>query len=132
MVLLAAAAVVVSGARRPADLVANSPEGVVQRYLHAISDADRAAMQDTFAPTMRERCAEPSPLPQDRRPLEADLVATRVVDDDTVDVEVRITEFSGGPPFGATYDYTEVFVTERTDGTWLIADAPWPYLECRA
>ncbi len=134
VVAVAVIGVVVASVREPPDLPAGSPEGVVQRYLRAVADADPNSAYDTYTPELRERCErhqpERLPLPDERMAFEAELLDTRRVDD-TVQVSVRITEFSGEPPFGGGgYDHTEVFVVERGDGSWGIAGAVWPYGLC--
>jgi hypothetical protein len=136
VVVIAIAAVVVSSIRQPADVPADSPEGLVQRYLQAVADDDPAAILETYTPALRERCntSEPAYTPtfsDDARSFEADLISTREVDRDTVEVRVRITEYSGDPPFGGGgYDHTEVFVAETTNGGWGLAQAVWPYNVC--
>jgi hypothetical protein len=136
VVVIAIAAVVVSSIRQPADVPADSPEGLVQRYLQAVADDDPAAILETYTPALRARCnaSEPAYTPafsDDARSFEADLISMREVDRDTVEVRVRITEYSGDPPFGGGgYDHTEVFVVEVTNGGWGLAQAVWPYSVC--
>jgi hypothetical protein len=134
--IIAIAAVIVSSTRQPARVPAGSPEGLVQRYLQAVADDDPAAIRTTYTPALRERCnaSEPAYGPvfsDDSRSFEADLISTREVDRDTVEVRVRITEFSGDPPFGGGgYDHTEVFVVEAINGGWGLTQAAWPYNVC--
>lgn len=136
MVVIAIVAVVVSSVRQPADVPANSPEGLVQRYLQAVADDDPTAIRETYTPELRERCNASEPaytpvFPDDSMSFEADLISTREVGRDTVEVRVRITEYSGDSPFsGGGYDHTEVFVVEATDGGWGLAQAMWPYNVC--
>lgn len=135
VLIVAAAAVVVGTVRRPADLPPDSPEGLVQRYLRAVADGDLMAIRDTYTPELRRRCerehAGRRPFFPDARPsFEADLLSTREVDEETAEVRVRITEFSGEPPFGDGYDHTEVFVVDGGTGSWRLADASWPYYVC--
>lgn len=136
VVLVAVVAVVVTSMREPPALPESSPEAAVQRYLQAIADGDREAVEDSYTPQLRERCEarEPGhrpPFPDHRTSFDADLVDTHEIDDDTVDVRVRLTEYSGEPPFGGGgYDHTETFRVQRVDRTWGIAEAPWPYYLC--
>lgn len=117
---------------------AGSPEAAVQRYLRAVADEDATSLRDSYTPEVRERCEREerrrrSRFTEERQPFEADLLETRAVDADAVEVRVRITEFAGEPPFGAGgYVHSEVFVVERVDGAWLIAEAFWPYDVCPA
>ncbi len=135
---VALVAIVVASTREPPELPAGSPEAVVQQYLRAVADGDPRAIRDSYTPQLRERCereeARRRPLFSDERlTFEADLLGTRVVDDQTVEVQVRITELYGEPPFGGGgYDHREVFVVERFDGAWGIADMYWPYDVCPA
>lgn len=136
VVLIAVAAVMVTSLREPPALPGGSPEAAVQRYLQAVADGDREAVRDSYTPGLRERCDDQGPghrppFPHERMSFEADLLETHEVDDDTVDVGVRLTEYSGEPPFGGGgYDHTESFRVERVDGTWGIAEASWPYYVC--
>lgn len=133
--VVAVLAIAIVGTRQPADLPPGSPEAVVQAYLRGVVDGERAAIRDSLTEELREDCeregGERLPLAGEESAFEADLLETREVDDDTVEVRVRITEFAGEPPFGGGgYDHTEAFVLERTDGRWGIAEAPWPYDLC--
>lgn len=137
VILVAVAAVVVSSVREPAVLPEGTPEATVQRYLQAVADGDREDVLETYTPDLRRRCEgeqgpEPRPpLPEERMSFDADLLEVRELDGDRADVEVRISEFSGEPPFGGGgYDHTEVLRVERVDGGWGIADASWPYYVC--
>lgn len=136
VVVLAVVAVLATSLREPASLPAGSPEATVQRYLQAVADGDREAIQDTYTPALRRRCEEQvteprMPFPEERPSFDADLLGTRELDDGSVEVRIRITEFSGEPPFGdGGYDHTEVFRVERVAGTWGIAEAFWPYYDC--
>jgi hypothetical protein len=136
VVVIAIAAVVISTGRQPADVSAGSPEALVQRYLQAVADDDPTAIRDTYTPDLRQRCDASEPafapaFPDDPMSFEADLISTREVGDDTVEVRVRITEYSGDSPFGGGgYDHTEVFVAETTSGGWGLAQAVWPYNVC--
>lgn len=133
--VVAVLAIALAGTRQPADLPPGSPEAGVQAYLRAVADGDRAAIRDSLTEERREDCerenGERLPFAGEEPAFEADLLETREVEDDTAEVRVRITEFSGEPPFGGGgYDHTEVFVLERSDGRWGIAEAPWPYDLC--
>lgn len=138
VVLVAVIAVIVTSVREPPTLPEGSPEATVQRYLQAVADGDRDAALETYSPDVRRRCEEQDaahrpPFPAERMSFDADLSEVREVDDDLVEVEVRITEFSGEPPFGGGgYDHTEAFRLERVDGTWAITEAFWPYYLCPA
>ncbi|MFN2556819.1 MAG: hypothetical protein ABR592_08085 [Nitriliruptorales bacterium] len=131
-------AIVVATVREPPALPPGSPEAVVQRYLRAVAEGDSASLRDTYTPQLRERCEreEPRrrpPFSEERLTFEADLLGTRQIDDETVEVRVRITEFYGEPPLGGGgYDHREVFVVERVDATWGIAEMFWPYDVCPA
>lgn len=135
---MALVAIVVASIREPPDLPPGSPEAAVQSYLRAVTEGDARAIRDTYTPELRDRCEleearRRPPFSEDRLTFEADLLGTRQVDDETVEVRVRITEFYGEPPFGGGgYDHREVFFVERVDGAWRIADMFWPYDVCPA
>lgn len=135
VVAVAIVAVVVTTVREPRTYPADTPEGVVQRYLQAVADGDRDAALDLYAPQIRQRCEDedlgPRPFPEERRSFDADLLGRERVDADTVDVRVRITEFSGEPPFDSgSYDHTEVYRVTEADGNWGLTDVSWPYYVC--
>lgn len=135
VVIVAITAVVISTVRQPAEIPAASPEGVVQRYLQAVADDDLAAIRDTYTPAQRQRCASGPTMrpvfPDDSTSFEADMISTREVAPDTVEVRVRITETFSDALFGGDgYDHVEVFVVERTDEAWGIAQALWPPSVC--
>lgn len=123
----------VTGLRQPADVPADSPEGVVQRYLRAVADDNRREISATYAPALRQRCDSDDSgftpqFPNEGMSFEADLVAVREAVQGTVEVQVRITELSGSPPFGGIdYDHTEVFVVERSGEGWGLAETAWPH-----
>lgn len=136
MVLIAVGAVIVSSVRQPAEVRAGTPEALVQRYLQAVADGDRAAIRGTYTPELQRRCNASEPaytpsVPDNSTSFEADLVSTQRIDPDTVEVRVRVSEYSGDPPFGGGgYTHTEVFVVEATDRGWGLAQAVWPYNVC--
>lgn len=136
VVVVAVVAVIVTTLREPAPLPAGSPEATVQRYLQAVADGDRDAALEAYTPQLRERCEEEPaahrpPFPDERMSFDADLLETREVDGDTVEVRVRITEYSGEPPFsGSGWDHTEAFRVRRVDGAWGLDEAHWPYHLC--
>jgi hypothetical protein len=129
-------AVIVSSVRQPAEVRAGSPEALVQRYLQAVADSDRAAIRDTYTPELQRRCnasgaAYTPSVADNSMSFEADLVSTHRIDPDTVEVRVRISEYSGDPPFGGGgYTHTEVFAVAATDSGWGLAQAVWPYNVC--
>lgn len=133
---VAIVAIVVAGGREPVEMPTGSPEAVVQRFLRAVTERDAVSIRDTYTPAVRERCEREErrrrrTFSQERQTFEADLLETTALDADAVEVRVRITELAGEPPFGGGgYDHTEVFVVERVDGTWGIAEASWPYDVC--
>ncbi|MBW3560883.1 MAG: hypothetical protein KY437_00130 [Actinobacteria bacterium] len=135
VIAVAVLAVVITTVREPESYPADSPEGVVQRYLQAVADGDLEAAAQLHTEEFRDRCEDHGPgrVPPrfEDRSFDADLVDTREVDDDTIDVSVRITEFSGDPPFGGGgYDHEEIYRVQRVDGSWLIVDSGWPYYGC--
>lgn len=131
-VLLAGA---VAGAlRSPAALPPDSPEGAVQGYVQAVLDGDDETAAEYFSAELTRTCSPPDF--RDARPVDPSLTVTLEEvrrRGDQVEVEVRLRELSGDPPFDAyESSYTERFLLVEEDGAWkLDGESPWPIHFCR-
>lgn len=133
-VVLSIIAAVVASTRGTAELDASSPEGVVQAYLRAIADEDTDAAFGYLDEELASRCDKQEL--RNVRPVGDDgSFRAELIEADTGDreatVEVRITEFTGEPPFGGPgYDHDERYELARADGSWRITSFSWPYYPC--
>lgn len=129
LVAIAAAAVLLIGGREPTDLPADSPEGVVQRYLAAFDQGDFEAAHTFFSSEVRSEIAldEYERVtrdygafpPQGSRRV---LFDRTDADGDRSRVQLTVEEYYGGGPFGGgeTYRSPREIRMVREDGSWRI------------
>jgi len=126
--------VFVALSREPVQLDASSPEGVVQRYLQAISDRDHEAAFDYLDPDSYEGC-DPSDLARNApdEPFSASMQEGEEYSSERAFVEVTIRFGNGGGPFGDGWSQYESFQLVAGADSWLITDEAWPYFgwDCR-
>ena len=140
MVGVSVAVALIDRRGEPERFLPGTAEAAVQDYLAAIEDSrDRDAF-DFVGPQVPDGCDyqhfrdslrrfRPDGVRQARE-LRITLVDVEEVDQ-TVEVRVRVTRFSGDPPFGANeYSRAERFVLEEHDGSWRFTEAPWPMDWC--
>jgi hypothetical protein len=132
LVVLAAAVVLLVGGREPVSYPADSPEGVLQRYLAAFEAGDLDEAHGYFSSAVREemdleafeRTARDYGLypSQTSRRI---LFDRSEIEGDTARVHLTVEEFYGGGPFGAgeTYRSPRVIALAREDGAWRIDEA---------
>lgn len=121
-------------AREPVELDSTTPEGVVQRYLQAISDDDCATAFDYLDPGYYDGCdtialARSAPS----EPF------TASIDDDNASasghpfVSVTLRFGTGDGLFGSGWTTYEQFEMVNINGAWLITGEAWPYFnwDCR-
>lgn len=114
----------------------DTPEGVVQRYLHAIQDDDYqtaygylSAETQAACPLRAFRDTVRRSADHDRRVL---LERTEVLDGQTL-VAVRIARIRSEPPFPPSeYSFREEYALERENGGWRFTGPAWPLGACRA
>jgi hypothetical protein len=132
LVALVAVAAVFVAIRDPAEFDPDSPEAVVQAYLVAVLDDDAEAAHGLLTPELQGRCAIDE-LP-DRYYHDEDGRITLVdstIEGDTAIIEVKFTATYDEGPFGySESSYEEKFRLTRSDGSWRISSAPWPYYRC--
>ena len=120
-------------AREPVLLDAGSPEGVVQRYLQAVSDGDYNAAFDYLDPDFYEGCdATALARSAPDEPFSASIEDEEASPDHPL-VAVTLRFGSGGGPFGSGWTSYEQFELVRVSGSWLITGEAWPYFswDCR-
>ena len=119
--------------REPVELDPDTPEGIVQQYLQAVSNEDYELAIGFLDPDLYQDC-EGSDL--ERYGPEQ---FTATIDDTNVSTtsrhsEVTVSmEFGSGGPFGGGWSSQEVFRLTASEGSWFITDEPWPYIfwECK-
>jgi hypothetical protein len=126
LVIVALAVVFTRGG--PEVLDESTPQGVVQRYSTAVIDGDTATASSYLTEAARSLCRgfqEGGPPP------------TRVVlistteRDSTALVRVSIVSSGSGGPFGPSeYEMEDRFSLAKTDGKWLVDQAPYQLLSC--
>jgi hypothetical protein len=142
LVVIAALIVVLLGSREAAAFPADSPEGVVQRYLAAFEDGDYQAAQGYFSKRIRDGMDEATYERTVREYGYGADVSRRVLFDrtelngDRASVELTVEEYYSGGPFGTgdTYRSSRVITLAREDGAWRIDDTligldPGPFPE---
>jgi hypothetical protein len=151
LLVLVVVLVVIALARGPITFEPDTPEGTVQEYLQAIKDErweDAIAVIHTdwlgsCDTTDLERWATTDFTAKLGTDTDFDGVAERLVEpvpegsmttlpEDTETVEVTITHVSG-PGLGSSWDEYVAFRLIQENGSWWLADDPWPYFvySCR-
>lgn len=126
LVILALAVVFTRG--EPQALDESTPAGVVQRYSTAVLDGDTRTADAYLTAEARSLCSGPfggGPLP-----TRVVLISTTERDNSA---QVRVSVVSPGPGnlFGPSeYEMEDRFALVRTDGKWMINQAPYPLLSC--
>jgi len=126
LVIIALAVVFTRG--EPEALDESTPAGVVQRYSSAVIEGDTATADSYLTEEASSLCSgfrESGPLP------------TRVVlisateRDNTALVKVSVVNTGSGGPFGPSeYEMEDRFSLVKTNGKWLIDQAPYQLLSC--
>jgi len=142
VVVIAALIVVLLGSRQAAPFPADSPEGVVQRYLAAFEDGDYPAAYGYFSQGIRDGMDEDTYERSVRDFGYAFDGSRRVLfdrtelDGDRATVHLTVEEYYSGGPFGAgdTYRSSRTITLVREDGAWRIDDSligldPGPFPE---
>lgn len=126
--LVVVALAVVFSRGTPELLDPSTPEGTVQRYATAVLAGDEKTAARYLSQTALDSCDRVERPSADN--VSISLVSS-TIRDDTADVKVSITTSYGSGPFGASdYETDGVLDLVRTDGSWLIDNAPWELTIC--
>ena len=135
--MLLIASIIVAALEKAETLPAGTAQVTVQRFLIAVEEENVEIAHSLLSSDLRLECPveeffgrEPYPdkrLTDDR----ITLVGTQTVKD-TVFVTVRVTQFRGGSPFGASESsHQQRFTLHKEQGEWRFSDYPWPFFRCR-
>ncbi|NVM95869.1 hypothetical protein [Arthrobacter wenxiniae] len=126
LVIVALAAVFTRGG--PQVLDETTPQGVVQRYSTAVIEGDTATASTYLTPAAGSLCRsyqEPGPPPS-----RVVLISTTERSSTAV-VRVSVVSSDSDGLFGPSeYETEDRFSLIKTDGKWLVDQAPYPLLVC--
>jgi hypothetical protein len=110
-------------------LPANSPEGVVQRYLLALEREDYREAYDYLSSDLRSRCSLEDFVSRSYWPEstgdQVTLEKTQSLDGLAL-VKARVTVFDRDVPFGASeYSYERSFDLKLEEGQWRLTGPDW-------
>lgn len=124
LVVAAVVAVLVRGAAP--EFEANSPEGVVQRYVSAVVTDDLQTARDLHASKLGAGCDPvPSFVGTDTRVT----LVKSTASGDSATVTVTINDGVAGP-FGSDGGYEDGFELVADGDSWLVSYAPWQFQVC--
>lgn len=128
LVLVAVIAGIALAIGGPATYDAGTPEAALQDYLQASLDGDADAIADSLGPIGAELCRdELDRLSSRSSGLRFGLDDMRV-DGDRARATVSQRYGSGGDPFdGPSRANDQTFELQRSDGTWYVVVASWPW-----
>ncbi|MCX6022360.1 MAG: hypothetical protein NTZ05_11650 [Chloroflexi bacterium] len=118
--------------RNPVQYPENTPQGVVQRYLQALSDGRYREAEAYISDSVKNRAPNPykpsyPPSPPERS-YRVVLQDTKM-DGDIARVTVAVSRAGGGGPFGDSgYTNTTVFELRQENGAWRIISPEYPIL----
>jgi len=129
--LVVVALLVVFTRGEPAQLAADTPGGVVQRYSAAALNGDETTAAGYLSAAALTEC---DPDTSVAASAEDDIRITLVETterDTSADVRVLIVTSYGGGPFGSSeYESEDAFDLVKVGGDWLIDEAPWQLTVC--
>ena len=111
---------------------ADTPEGVVQRYVNAVLDGDETTAGQYLAPGVAAECDGDEFYIRYRydESTRVSLLKAFVLNDSSATVEIRVTEGSYGLLDSYEYDHEELLELERYESGWLISRQTWPRYGC--
>ena len=129
--LVVVALIVVFTRGEPAQLDADTPGGVVQRYSAAVLDGDETAAAGYLSAAALAECDRNTSVDSSA----TDDIRITLVDtterDASADVRVLIVTSYGGGPFGSSeYESEDAFDLVKVGGDWLLDEAPWQLAVC--
>ena len=124
------------GRDEPKEYAADSPEGVVQRYLQAVDSGDAEAVVTLLSDDLMRPCAADgvrSEVRHTKRSIEGrriSLIGVRELSPERVAVDIRIKwiaepELFSPPPDESSRD-RDIILERRADESWGIAELDWP------
>lgn len=127
-VLVVVAALIVFTRGAPKLLDADTPQGVVQRYVAALLEGDKAEARRFLDRDIREQCDQIGEVYTDGLRV---VLSSTAENGNTADVEVSLITSSGGGLFGPSeYASADTFRLIKADNEWLIREAPWSLTIC--
>lgn len=126
LVILALAVVFSRG--EPKALDESTPAGVVQRYSSAVLEGDSRLAESYLTDEARSLCHGSSGGGQ--LPTRVVLVSTTEKDNSALVKVSVVSPGSGGPLGSSEYEMEDRFSLVKTDGRWMIDQAPYPLLSC--
>ena len=126
LVIVALAVVLTRG--EPEVLDGSTPQGVVQQYSTAVIDGDTATASSYLTEAAGSLCGGF----RDSGQLPTRVVLISATErDNTALVKVSVVNPGSGGPFGPSeYEMEDRFSLVKTDGKWLIDQAPYQLLSC--
>ena len=111
---------------------ADTPEGVVQRYLDATIDGDEAQADGYLTAALATRCDDAFEIGFRGRDNDTYRIALTDVsiNADHATVEVSVTEGDAGAFDSYSYTHDERYELTRVAGVWKIDDQTWPWHGC--
>jgi hypothetical protein len=124
---------VVALTREPVSLDPNTPEGVVQQYLQAISDEDYVAAHGFLSSEIQADCSAADIATNNYYDTFNAVLGDVIEVGDRVTVEASIQSGSTALDPGSN-GYYEQFVLIKENGEWVLSEDPWPYFTygCRS
>jgi hypothetical protein len=127
--MAAAVAVALVTTRGGVDLLpADSPEGVVQRYLLALEEEDYQEAYGYLSSDLRTACPLADFISRGYWPSargnQVTLEETHHLDGLAV-VEAEVTVFHHDAPFASEYSYTRTFELKLDEGQWRLTGPEW-------
>ena len=119
--------VIIALARDPVQYDASTPEGVVQRYLQAVSDEDYETAFIYLDPDFYAECNPSDLATHSPEPFGASLGETFTTGSADAVVEVTLRFGAGEGPFGSSWTTYESFHLVGSNDSWWITDDAWPY-----
>jgi hypothetical protein len=112
----------------PEVLNESTPQGVVQRYSTAVIEGDTATANSYLTEAARSSC---SGYRQSGPPPARVVLISTTERDNTALVRVSVVSSGSGGPFGPSeYEMEDRFSLVKTDGKWLVDQAPYQLLSC--
>lgn len=140
LVIITAAVAVATRNRPSTSYPENTPEGVTQRYINAISARDYQAAYGYLGPDLQESCTleawrqQSNYGPEQLQNASASLRDVDYPSADQANVEVTFAQVNLDRPFlfgPDEYRWDTTFVLKRLNGDiWRFSDFPWPAQYC--